>query len=272
MRLRGFGIAALALVLHGTAAVAADRAEAVDRSSLRVCSDPAALPFSDKAGGGFENKIAELFAAKLGVPLKYVWYPNTVGFLRNTLRVRRCDLVMGIVTGAELVQTTNPYYRSAYVMVSRKADHFTAETHEDPQLHRLKLGVTAGSPPADLIAMNGLAAQVRPYDLFVDSRYDSPGKKMIDDLVNKEIDVAILWGPIAGYFAAQHGDTLQVTPLTKEAKSTRLEFFIAMGIRPDENRWRNDINALIRDNKPAIDAILRDYHVPLIDARGNLLP
>ena len=266
------GVVALALLLRVTVAEAADQAEAVDRSALRVCSDPASLPFSDKNGGGFENKIAELFAAKLGVPIKYTWYPNSTGFVRNTLRVRRCDLIMGIVTGAELVQTTNPYYRSAYVMVTRKADNIAAETIEDPALKTLKLGVTAGAPPADLVAKAGLAGQVRPYDLFVDSRYDSPGKKMIDDLANKEIDVAILWGPIAGYFAAQHGDTLKVTPLVKEAKDTRLSFYIAMGVRPDETKWKHDIDALIRDNKAAIDAILRDYHIPLLDAKGNPIP
>jgi quinoprotein dehydrogenase-associated probable ABC transporter substrate-binding protein len=270
MKLKGLCIAAV-LLLSQTAAQATNQIEAVDRSVLRVCSDPSNLPFSNKAGEGFENKIAELLAAKLNVPLRYTWYPNSIGFLRNTLRVRRCDLVMGIVTGAELVQSTNPYYYSSYVMVTRKADNITADTIEDPQLKLLKIGLTAGAPPADIVAMNGMAGHVKPYDLYVDTRYETPGKQMIEDLVNKEIDVAMLWGPIAGYFAAQHGDLLTITPLLKEPKSTRMEFYITMGVRPDENKWKNDINTLLRENKDAIGEILRQYHVPLLDPRGNLL-
>jgi quinoprotein dehydrogenase-associated probable ABC transporter substrate-binding protein len=273
MALRAIGIAAgvLLALATGSAARADDHPEAVDRSALRVCADPANLPFSNDKGEGFENKIAELLAAKLGVPLKYTWYPNTVGFLRNTLRVRRCDIVMGTVTGAEMVQTTNPYYRSAYVMVTRKGDNITADKIEDPALKNLKLGLTAGAPPADIAAKNGLAANIKPYDLYVDTRVQSPGKDMINDLVNKEIDVALLWGPIAGFYAAQHGDELKVTPLLNEPKTTRMEFYITMAVRPGENKWKNDINALIRANKDAIDQILRDYHVPVLNARGELM-
>jgi quinoprotein dehydrogenase-associated probable ABC transporter substrate-binding protein len=248
-----------------------DHPEAVDRSAFRVCSDPANLPFSNDKGEGFENKIAELLAKKLNVPLKYTWYPNTVGFLRNTLRVRRCDVVMGIVTGAELVQTTNPYYRSVYVMVTRKADNITADKIEDPALKDLKIGLNAGAPPADLVAQSGLAAHVRPYDLYVDTRVQTPGKDMVNDLAKKEIDVALLWGPIAGYFAAQHGDELKVTPLLNEPKKNRMEFYITLAVRPGENKWKNDLNTLLRDNKAEIDQILRDYHVPTLNARGDLI-
>jgi quinoprotein dehydrogenase-associated probable ABC transporter substrate-binding protein len=248
-----------------------DHPEAVDRSAFRVCSDPANLPFSNDKGEGFENKIAELMAKKLNVPLKYTWYPNTVGFLRNTLRVRRCDVVMGIVTGAELVQTTNPYYRSVYVMVTRKADNIAADKIEDPALKDLKIGLNAGAPPADLVAQSGLASHVRPYDLYVDTRVQTPGKDMVNDLAKKEIDVALLWGPIAGYFAAQHGDELKVTPLLNEPKKNRMEFYITLAVRPGESKWKNDLNTLLRDNKAEIDQILRDYHVPTLNARGELI-
>jgi len=273
MALRAIAIAAgvLLALVTGSAAHADDHPEAVDRSALRVCADPANLPFSNDKGEGFENKIAELLAAKLGVPLKYTWYPNTVGFLRNTLRVRRCDIVMGTVTGAEMVQTTNPYYRSAYVMVTRTEDNITADKIEDPQLKSLKIGLTAGAPPADIAAKNGLAPNIKPYDLYVDTRVQSPGKDMINDLLDKQIDVALLWGPIAGFYAAQHGDQLKVTPLLNEPKSTRMEFYITMAVRPGENKWKNDINALIRANKDEIDKILRDYHVPVLNARGELI-
>ncbi|WP_395014670.1 substrate-binding domain-containing protein [Dongia sp.] len=273
MTLRAGSIAAglLLATLCLAPAKADDPPEAVDRSAFRVCSDPANLPFSNDKGEGFENKIAELLAKKLNVPLKYTWYPNSIGFLRNTLRVRRCDVVMGIVTGAEMVQTTNPYYRSVYVMVTRKADNIAAEKIEDPALKDLKIGLNAGAPPADAVAKSGLAAHVRPYDLYVDTRVQSPGKDMINDLAKKEIDVALLWGPIAGYYAAQHGDELKVTPLLKESKKTRMEFYITLAVRPGENKWKNDLNTLLRDNKAEIDQILRDYHVPTLNARGELI-
>jgi quinoprotein dehydrogenase-associated probable ABC transporter substrate-binding protein len=248
-----------------------DHPEAVDRSAFRVCSDPSNLPFSNDKGEGFENKIAELLAKELNVPLKYTWYPNSIGFLRNTLRARRCDVVMGTVTGAEMVQTTNPYYRSAYVMVTRKADNITAEKIEDPALKDLKIGLNAGAPPADIVAQSGLAAHVRPYDLYVDTRVQSPGRDMINDLVKKEIDVALLWGPIAGYYAAQQGDALKVTPLLNEPKKNRMEFYITLAVRPGENKWKNDLNNLLRENKAEIEQILRDYHVPMLNARGELI-
>ncbi|GAB2177208.1 substrate-binding domain-containing protein [Dongia sp. agr-C8] len=273
MALRAKGIAAGLLLgtLCLAPAKADDHPEAVDRSAFRVCSDPANLPFSNDKGEGFENKIAELLAKKLNVPLKYTWYPNSIGFLRNTLRVRRCDVVMGIVTGAEMVQTTNPYYRSAYVMVTRKADNIAADKIEDPALKDLKIGLNAGAPPADVVAKSGLASHIRPYDLYVDTRVQSPGKDMINDLLKKEIDVALLWGPIAGYYAAQHGDELKVTPLLNESKKTRMEFYITLAVRPGENKWKNDLNTLLRDNKAEIDQILRDYHVPTLNARGELI-
>lgn len=265
-------LAGAVLLLAPVAPSRADppRPEAVDRSALRVCSDPANPPFSNDKGEGFENKIAELLAAKLGVPLRYTWFPNSTGFLRMTLRARRCDLVLGIVVGADLVQNTNPYYRSGYVLVTRREDKLADLSGlADPRLQTLRLGITAGTPPANLAARDGLMVQARPYPLYVDSRYDAPGRQMIEDLASKQIDVAVLWGPIAGYFAKQHGDALVVTPLLNEPKDTKLDFYITMGVRPGENTWKNQINGLLRENKDAITAILKDYGVPLLDGRGQ---
>lgn len=253
------------------AAFAVDQPEAVDRSALRVCSDPGNMPFSNQKGEGFENKIAELIAAKLGVPVRYTWFPQATGFLRNTLRARRCDVVIGMVSGAELVLSTNPYYRSTYVMVTRKADGITADRLDDPALQPLKVGLIAGTPPAGVAARNGLMNHAVPYDLMVDTRYDSPSHRMIDDLAAKRIDVALLWGPLAGYFAASHGDALVITPLLHEAKADRMEYFIAMGVRPGEHRWKRDIDQVVSENKDQITAILREYHVPMIDLQGNLI-
>lgn len=259
------------LVLCGWAR-AADTVEAVDHSALRVCADPHNLPFSDQQGAGFENKIAELFAQNLQIPLRYVWYPNTVGFLRNTLRARQCDIVMGIVSGAELVQSTNPYYRSSYVIVTRKADNLAITGIDDAKLRDLKIGLTAGTPPSDLAVRSGLIGNVQPYPLFVDTRYDAPGKQMIDDLLRKKIDVALLWGPIAGYFARDHAADLTIAPLKVAGSNLRLDFYIAMGVRPGENKWKNQINDLIRKNQTKIAGILHDYGIPTLDGQGNPVP
>lgn len=253
------------------AAFAVDQPEAVDRSALRVCSDPGNMPFSNQKGEGFENKIAELIAAKLGVPVRYTWFPQATGFLRNTLRARRCDVVIGMVSGAELVLSTNPYYRSTYVMVTRKKDGIAADRLDDPALTSLKIGLIAGTPPAGVAARNGLMAHATPYDLMVDTRYDSPSHRMVDDLAAGRIDVALLWGPLAGYFAARQGDALTITPLVHEAKADRMEYFIAMGVRPGEHRWKHEIDQVVSANKDQITAILREYHVPMIDLQGNLI-
>jgi quinoprotein dehydrogenase-associated probable ABC transporter substrate-binding protein len=253
------------------AALAVDQPEAVDRSALRVCADPGNMPFSNVKAEGFENKIAELLAARLGVEVKYTWFPQATGFLRNTLRARRCDVVIGIASGAELVLNTNPYYRSAYVMVTRKADGIAVGRLDDPALKSLKIGLIAGTPPAAVIAQNGLMAHARPYDLVVDTRIDSPSRRMVADLAAGSIDVALLWGPLGGYFAAQHGDALAVTPLVHEAISSRMDYYIAMGVRPGETRWKHDLETLILENRDQITAILREYHVPLLDVQGNLI-
>ena len=263
---------AVALTLCLPAATLAQTpVEAGDRSALRVCADPGGLPFSNDKAEGFENRIAALFASKLDLPLQYTWYPNSVGFLRNTLRARRCDLVMGIASGADLVQSTNPYYRSSYVIVTRRADGLDVDTIADPRLRALRIGVIAGTPPADLAAGSGLMANARPYHLHVDTRAEAPGKQMLDDLAGKQIDVALLWGPIAGYFARQHDGTLKIAPLLKDARSTRMAFYISMGVRPGETEWKNTVNQLVRDNQAAVTAILKEYGVPLLDARDNPL-
>jgi len=261
-----------ALLLVVSSVSRAENVEAVDRSALRVCADPASLPFSNQKREGFENKIADLLAQELKVPVRYTWYPDSIGFLRNTLGARRCDLVMGIVAGAELVLNTSPYYRSSYVIVTRRKDNLAIDQLSDPRLKTLKIGLTAGTPPADVIAGLGLMRNVRPYPLIVDTRFDQPGKVMIEDLAKNEIDAAILWGPIGGYYAKQHGDQMTVTPLLKESKSVRMDFYITMGVRPNETEWKRQVNGLIKDNEDRIVSILKEYGIPLLDAQGRPLP
>ncbi len=251
--------------------VGAQTSEVVDPTALRVCADPNNMPFSNKAGEGFENKIAELIAKELGMPVRYTWYPQATGFIRQTLRARKCDLIIGIPTANEMVQNTNPYYRSTYVMVYRSDSGITAKTVGDPQLKSLTIGVVAGTPPATLLARYGLMDHVRPYHLTVDTRFQSPGRDMIKHLAAGEIDVGLLWGPIAGYYTQAHNPAFTIVPLRSETGNPRLQFRFSMGIRFNEPDWKHRINELIEKKQAEITAMLLEYGVPLLDAQGELI-
>ncbi len=273
-RAPGLVAALTALTLAGLAPLPAGAAstEVLDRSALRVCADPANLPFSNKAREGFENKIADLIAAELGVPVLYTWFPQATGFVRNTLRARKCDLVIGISLGFELLQNTNPYYRSAYALVYRADSGITATALDDPELKGKSFGVVAGTPPASLLAKYRLLDNLRPYQLMVDTRFDKPGKQMIADIAAGEVDVGVLWGPIAGYYAQQHNPPVKVVPLKTRDGEVRLDYRITMGIRFNEPDWKHQLNDLIKRKQPEINAILHDYGVPLLDDKGEVIP
>ncbi len=244
----------------------------VDRTALRVCADPADLPFSNDQGEGFENKIAELMAGELGVPVAYTWFPQSTGFVRNTLRANRCDLIMGVVATDELVQNTNPYYRSTYVLAYRTADQDRFGDIDSPLMQLARIGVVAGTPPSDILARRGLFSQVEPYQLVVDTRVDQPGRKMIQDLADGRIDAALVWGPIAGYWGRQQQVPISFVPLKSDPRSgLRMDFRISMGIRQGEPDWKRRVNDAIRALKPQIQAILTDYGVPLVDEQGRLI-
>jgi quinoprotein dehydrogenase-associated probable ABC transporter substrate-binding protein len=246
--------------------------ETTDKAALRVCDDPSNLPFSNKAGEGYENKIADLFGAALKIPVRYTWYPESTGFIRNTLAAYRCDVVMGTVSGNDLVVNTDPYYRSVYALVYRADSGLKIETLNDPALHKLTIGIIANSPPAQVMAGEGLMDRIHGYSLVVDTRFSSVGQEMIGDLVNKTIDIGVLWGPIAGYYAAQEKTPLVVVPLVKEPPESRMDFWITMGVRVGDLIWKRQLNELIRTHQDAITAILRSYHVPLLDREGHLIP
>jgi quinoprotein dehydrogenase-associated probable ABC transporter substrate-binding protein len=252
-------------------AASAQTSEAVDRSALRVCADPSNLPFSNQAAEGYENKIAELLAAELGVPVRYTWFPQVTGFVRNTLRARKCDLVIGVPLGFELLQNTNPYYRTTYALIYRADSGITATALDDPALKSARLGVVAGTPPATLLAKHGLLGNTRSYRLMADTRFHNPAKQMVDDVAAGEIDVGALWGPIAGYHAKQHNPPITVVPLATEPGSVRLDFRITMGLRFNEPDWKHRLNELIEKKQPEINAILLDYGVPLLDDQGRAI-
>jgi mxaJ protein len=243
--------------------------ELVDPKTFRVCADPRNLPFSDEAGKGFENKLAELFAQKLGEPTSYTYFPQVIGFVRNTLNALRCDVIMGVAVGDDLVQTTNPYYRTTYALVFRPGSGMDGiESLEDPRLKGKHIGVIAGTPPATVLVQQGLMSLARPYALTVDTRIDAPTKTMVQDVAAGQIDAGVLWGPIAGYYAQRVSPHLAVAPLLKEQE--RMDFRIAMGVRRSDQDWKRRLNRLITENQPAIDRILTEYGVPLLDEQGHL--
>jgi quinoprotein dehydrogenase-associated probable ABC transporter substrate-binding protein len=246
--------------------------EARETEALRVCADPNNLPFSNQAEQGFENRIVRLLADELKRPLTYFWFPQTAGFVRNTLLARRCDLIPGIAAAQETVQSTNPYYRSVYAMVHR-AGGIAPTGLADPRLKTLQLGVIAGTPPASALAHYGLLGRVRPYHLMVDTRHDAPARQAIEDVASGETDVAMIWGPIAGYFAPRQKVALKVAPLLDAgAAVVRLDFRIAMGVRHNEPEWKHELNDALQRLQPRIDAMLREYGVPLLDESGRLIP
>jgi quinoprotein dehydrogenase-associated probable ABC transporter substrate-binding protein len=261
-----------ALLVCETGTAAAQIRELVDRSELKICGEPNNLPFSDEKKEGFENKIAELIGSELGRKVDYVWVPRVVGFVRNTLRARLCDLVMGTVAGDDTMQTTNPYYYTTHVMLYRSDNGFGFEGPSDPRLAGLRLGVVAGTPPADLLVRYDLMSHTKPYALMVDTRFESPTHEMVQDIVDGAIDVGFLWGPIAGYYRKRDALPLTLVVLKSEPGAIRMAYHIAMGVRADEPEWRRRINAAILKRQTEITAILRDYGVPLLNDQGELIP
>ncbi len=271
------GAAALGLALaHAHAARAqapglGASVELVDPNSFRVCADPRNLPFSDEAGEGFENKIAALFAQDLGKKLSYVWFPQVMGFYRMTLNANRCDVVMGVAEGDEMVQNTSPYYTSVYALVFKPGSGLDGATSlEDARLKQKRIGIVAGTPPATIMVADDLLDRAKSYPLSIDTRHDSSSQAMLHDIEDGTIDAGVLWGPIAGYYAKEAKQRLAVVPLVHE-KSTPLapmKFRITMGVRHSDQAWKRTLNRLIAEDQGKIDAILADYGVPVVDS-GN---
>jgi quinoprotein dehydrogenase-associated probable ABC transporter substrate-binding protein len=251
--------------------MSAQTADLVSSTTFRVCADPANLPLSGQETKGFENEIAELLAERLDRPLETTWFPMGPGFIRRTLRAGLCDVVIGYAQGDELVQNTNHYYTSVYVLVTRSNDPLAkVQTLSDPALQGKHIGIVAGTPPATHVAVNGLMALAKPYPLIVDRRVQDPARDMLADLQSGEIDAAILWGPIGGPLTKENA-ALTATPLLKETASPKLFYRITMGVRPSDQDWKRELNSLIRRNQVEIDAILSQAGVPLVDDQGTAL-
>src|SRR6266850_638666 len=253
-------------------------------SALRVCIDPGNLPFSNTSGEGIENKIAELFAAKLGLKVEYYAFPQRMGFIRNTLRYKlpgedyKCDVVLGIPAGYDQVSSTKPYYRSTYALVFPKGKALDrvrsgAELFGVPNdtQKKLRIGVYDKSPAATWLAKHGWEDQAKIYPILSPNPEQYPGEIIERDLAAGAIDAAIVWGPIAGFYAKRvKSPELVVVPLKSEP-GIRFDYEMAMGVRYGEPAWKATIEKLIADNQVALTTILRDYNVPLVDERGELV-
>jgi mxaJ protein len=287
--LRPFG--AVALLVVATCAVATTASAQHDGSStaapslasplrmrvLRVCADPNNLPFSNEKQEGFENKIAELVAHELNVELRYTWWAQRRGYVRNTLKAGLCDVFIGMPTGLDMVLVTQPYYRSTYAFVTRR-DGARVTSLDDPRLHHLKVGVQiigddyANSPPAEALTHRGIVKNVRGYTVIGNYRDPNPPSRIVRAVADGEVDVAIAWGPLAGYFAKRSAIPLRVTPVSPEVDVPYLPFVfdIAMGVRRGDPVLRDSLDAVIARRRRDIDRILADYGVPRADTPATL--
>ncbi|HEX3126868.1 MAG TPA: substrate-binding domain-containing protein [Thermoanaerobaculia bacterium] len=261
----------LLLVLAGAAGLLALGVHKPERV-LRVCADPNSLPFSNRRLEGFENRIATLIARDLDATVAYTWWPQRRGFVRNTLNTGDCDVVMGVPASYELVLTTRPYYRSTYVFVSRRDRHLGVRSFDDPVLRRVSIGVQlvgddyANSPPSQALAARGVIGNVHGYSVYGDYSQESPPKAIVDAVGRGEVDVAVVWGPLAGYFARRQPVPLDLVPVSPQIDLPFLPFVfdISMGVRRQDKALKEELDGILERRKPEIDAILDAYGVPRV--------
>lgn len=263
-------VLALACTTGFSGAAHAQTSDLVNRATLRVCADPADMPLSSEKGEGYENKIAELLAKDLDIPLAYTWFPQATGFYRMTLGIKRCDVVLGVSQGADPYLNTNAFMRTTSILVVKKGGPLDGvDTLSDPKLQGKRVGVTAGTPAASHLIRNGLMARAKPYNLMVDRRYDSPIEQMLKDVDSGDVDAAIIWGPLGGYYVKQ-SSTLTALPLVKEKGQPPMIYRMTFGVRPGEDNWKHRLNDFISKHQADIDKILSDYGVPLVDEQDNV--
>ncbi|MBW3654463.1 MAG: substrate-binding domain-containing protein [Gemmatimonadetes bacterium] len=268
-KVRKWGVPRLALVFALVPVLAAC-AEAKAARALRVCADPNNLPFSNQAQEGFENRLAELLAREMGARVQYTWWAQRRGFIRNTLRAGECDLVLGVPTSLELVAATRPYYRSTYVFVYRKDAKFDVRSFDDPVLRDLKIGVHlvgddgANTPPAHALGARGVVGNVRGYMLYGDYSQPNPPARILDAVASGEIDLAIVWGPLAGYFAPKLNVPMEIVPVSPQVDVPFLPFVydISMGVRREDTALRAEVDSILDLRRAEVDAILDGYGVP----------
>jgi len=240
--------------------------------TLTACADPNNLPFSNRAGQGFENKLAELIAADLHAKLHYVWWAQRRGYVRNTLNETKCDFWPGIGSNVEMAATSRPYYRSTYVFVTRASDKLDRLTLDDPRLRKLKIGVQmvgddfSNTPPAHALTRRGLVGNIRGYMLYGDYRQPNPASEIVRAVERRDIDVALVWGPLAGYFAARSPAPLRLDPVTPWMDDMQwpMQFDVSVGVRRDNQQLLKDIDRVLARRSGDIHRLLEGYHVPLV--------
>ena len=256
---------AFAFVFAASALIGATR-----QLPLRVCADPNNMPFSRRDGQGFENKIAALVASDLNRPLAYFWSPQRRGFVRNTLAAGRCDVVMGVPAQYSLLQSTRPYYRSSYAFVSRRDRHLRIRSFDDPRLKTMTIGIQVtgddydNPPAAQALASRRIIENVRGYTVYGDYARPEPQRELVDAVADGRVDVAVVWGPLAGYFARREPTPMDVLPV-QAARDGHASFVfdIAMGVRRDDTLLRDALDAIIVRRSQDIRRILTAYGVPL---------
>jgi mxaJ protein len=260
------------LLIGGSLLSGCAGAQAEPAREFRVCADPNNLPFSNQRGEGFENRLAELFAEELGATLTYTWHAQRRGFFRETLRQGNCDVVMGMPSSLELALPSKPYYRSTYVFVTRAADGHEIVSMDDPALRDLLVGVHMigddhfNTPPAHALAKRGMIQNVRGYMIYGDYREENPPARILDALAAGEIDVAIVWGPLAGYFAPRQPVDMRMAPVLPQIDLPFLPFVydMSLGVRREDTTFVRELEMVLDSKQAEIQAILEEFGVPQV--------
>ncbi len=245
--------------------------------ALVVCADPNNLPFSNREGQGFENHLVELLARDLRAPVRYRWWAQRRGFARRLTGAEQCDLWPGVATGLHGMSTTDAYYRSTYVFVSRASGKLAGLTLDDPRLRKLRIGVqligddAMNTPPAHALARRGITQNVQGFTLYGDYRRPDPPAAIVQAVAHGSIDVAIVWGPLAGFIAAQAAQPLRIEPVQPQVDAGwPMAYAISIGVRPDEPQLLQQLNGVLRAEHASIAALLRAYHVPAVASADNV--
>jgi mxaJ protein len=240
------------------------------KTAFRVCADPNNLPFSNEKGQGFENRLAEMIAAEMSRPVEYTWWAQRRGFFRNTLRAGNCDVVMGVPTNFELAEATRPYYRSTYVFAWLRSKNYDIKSFDDPRLRQLKIGVQmigddgSNTPPVHALTNRGMVENIKGYTVYGDYSEGSPPSKILDAVLKKEIDIAVVWGPLAGYFGRKHAGQIDLRPVEPEIDLPYLPFVydIGVGVRRGENELKAEIDTILARKRDRVNEILDEYGIP----------
>jgi mxaJ protein len=262
------------LLLIAAAALLLGSCNLIPQRTITACADPNNLPFSNKAGQGFENKLAQMIASDLHAKLDYVWWAQRRGYVRNTLNERKCDFWPGVGSNVETVATSRPYYRSTYMFVSRAAAGLKGLTLDDPRLKTLKIGVqmigndASNTPPAHALASRGIVSNVRGYMLYGDYSKPNPPAEIVRAVERGDIDVALVWGPLAGYFTARSPIPLRLEPVTPWMADMQwpMQFDISVGVQNGNERLLKEIDETLSRRSGEIRKLLAAYHVPVLSS------